>query len=68
MTEHLTLGVEWANDLPMRRPSQGVTEINFGVAWSFHDGLKLQSAFGRRLATQDTPADVHSTVALAVEF
>jgi hypothetical protein len=68
MTEHLTLGAELANDLPMRRPSQGETEINFGAAWTFHDGLKLQSAFGRRLATQDTPAGLHSTVALAVEF
>ncbi|HEY1928548.1 MAG TPA: transporter [Caulobacteraceae bacterium] len=68
MTEHLTLGVEWANDLPMRRPSRGETEINFGAAWTFHDGLKLQSAFGRRLATPDTPGDAHSTVALAVEF
>jgi hypothetical protein len=68
MTEHLTLGAELANDLPMRRPSQGETEVNFGAAWTFHDGLKLQSAFGRRLATQDTPADLHSTIALAVEF
>jgi Putative MetA-pathway of phenol degradation len=68
MTEHLSLGAELANDLPMRRPSQGSTEVNFGAAWTFHDGLKLQSAFGRRLATQDTPADLHSTIALAVEF
>jgi hypothetical protein len=68
MTEHLTLGAELANDLPMRRPSQGETEINFGAAWTFHDGLKLQSAFGRRLATDDTPADLHCTIALAVEF
>ncbi|HEX3366723.1 transporter [Phenylobacterium sp.] len=68
MTEHLTLGAELANDLPMRRPSQGETEFNFGAAWTFHDGLKLQSAFGRRLATQETPADLHSTIALAVEF
>jgi hypothetical protein len=68
MTEHLTLGAELANDLPMRRPSQGETEINFGAAWTFRDGLKLQSAFGRRLATKDTPADLHSTTALAVEF
>jgi hypothetical protein len=68
MSERLTLGAEVANDLPMRRPSQGETEVNFGVAWTFHDGLKLQSAFGRRLATEDTPADLHSTIALAVEF
>jgi hypothetical protein len=68
MTEHLTLGAELANDLPMRRPSQGETEVNFGAAWTFHDGLKLQSAFGRRLASEDTPADLHSTIALAVEF
>jgi len=68
MSEHLSLGAELANDLPMRRPSQGETDVNFGAAWTFHDGLKLQSAFGRRLASQDTPADLHSTVALAVEF
>jgi hypothetical protein len=68
MTEHLTLGAELADDLPMRRASQGETEINFGAAWTFRDGLMLQSAFGRRLATQDTPADLHSTIALAVEF
>lgn len=68
MIEHLTLGAEVANDLPMRRPHRGETEVNFGAAWTFNDGLKLQSAFGRRLATEDTPADLHSTIALAVAF
>jgi hypothetical protein len=68
MTEHLSLGAELANDLPMRRRSQGETEVNFGAAWTFRDGLALKSAFGRRLATSDTPADLHSTIALAVEF
>jgi hypothetical protein len=68
MTDHLTLGAELANDLPMRRPSQGEAEVNFGAAWTFHDGLRLQSAFGRRLASRDSPVDLHSTIALAVEF
>lgn len=65
---HLTLGAELANDLPMRRPGRGSTEVNVGAVWSFRDGLALQTAFGRRLASPDAPADLHSTVALAIEF
>jgi Putative MetA-pathway of phenol degradation len=68
ITERLSLGAELANDLPMRRPGQGSTEANVGAAWTFRDGLKLQTAFGRRLASRDATADLHSTVALAVEF
>ena len=66
--ERLTLGVEVANDLPMRRPGHGSSEVNVGASWVIRDGLVLQTAFGRRLAGEDTSADLHSTLAFAVEF
>jgi hypothetical protein len=68
MSERLTLGVEVAHDLPMRRPGHGTSEVNVGASWVIRDGLALQTAFGRRLAGEDTAADLHSTLALAVEF
>jgi hypothetical protein len=66
--EHLSLGAELANDLPMRRPGRGSTETNFGAGWTLRDGLRLQAVIGRRLRSEDAEAEVHSTVAFAVEF
>jgi hypothetical protein len=68
LNDRLTVGVEVANDLPMRRPGHGSGEVNVGASWAIRDGLVLQTAFGRRLAGGGAPADLHSTVALAVEF
>jgi hypothetical protein len=52
----------------MRRPGRGSTEANLGAGWTFHDGLKIETAFGRRMASRDAPADAHGCVDLAVEF
>jgi hypothetical protein len=68
VSKRLSLGVEIADDLPMRRLGHGVLEANLGGSWAVRDGLQFQVAIGRRLASQFSPADLHSCIALAVEF
>lgn len=68
MTRRLSLGVEYANDLPMRTPGRGQSEINAGATWLLRDGLSVQAVLGRRLPSRDTPADFHSCFAFLVEL
>ena len=68
VTERLSLGVEFAHDQPMRRHERGSTEVNVGGGWMMSDGLVLQAAVGRRLATPGESADFHSCLTLAVAF
>jgi hypothetical protein len=68
VTKRLSLGAELVHDQPMRRHDRGSTEINVGGGWAIYDGLVLQAAVGRRLATPDESADFHSSFTLAVAF
>jgi hypothetical protein len=68
VTRRLSLGVEYANDLPMRTPGSGQTEVNAGATWWLREGLSLQAVLGRRLPSRDTPADFHSCLAFSVEL
>jgi hypothetical protein len=68
IAKDFSLGVEIANDVPMRRPGHGSIETNLGGSWAIHDGLTLHVALGRRLASADASADVHTCLALAVEL
>jgi hypothetical protein len=66
--EGLSLGVEFAKDLPMRKLGSGSTDLNVGESWALRDGLQLNSMFGRRFSSRDEPADFHGCVAFAFEF
>ena len=68
IAKDFNLGVEIANDVPMRRPGHGSVEANLGGSWAIRDGLALHVAIGRRLASADASADVHTCLALAVEL
>jgi hypothetical protein len=68
IAKNFSLGVEIANDLPMRRPSRGSAQVNLGGSWAIRDGLVFEAALGHRLASASEPADLHSCFALAIEF
>ena len=68
IAKNFSLGVEIANDLPMRRPSRGPVQVNLGGSWAIRDGLVFEAALGRRLVSASEPADLHSCFALAIEF
>ena len=63
-----SLGAEIGDDVPLRSGRRASREANLGGGWTIRDGLQLQVMVGRRTVGLDGPADVHSCLALAVEF
>ena len=63
-----SVGAEIADDIPFRSGRGASREANLGGGWTIRDSLQLQLMVGRRTVGLDGPADLHSCLALAVEF
>jgi hypothetical protein len=68
VTGRFSVGVEMADDIPFRSGRRASLETNVGGDWTIRDGLQLELMVGRRTIGVDGPADLHSCLALAVEF